>query len=250
MRPFIARWARQAGLVVVFSASSGAVAVAAPAWPSATLAAADVTDDEVSASNEKVRMAFGALAAMWTADFKELGARFVTPGLLRYRGTVRTACGVMPANNAMYCPGMNAVFFDEIFVARQSKAAARQLGTDGDMVAVGIIAHEMGHAVAMQLGAESGVPYENEARADCLAGAFTQRSARDGSLERGDLEEAFFGMAAAGDPTPQLTGVRRYDDRIMLRASLMGHGTRDQRMANFEAGFDGGAGACLEEFRR
>jgi predicted metalloprotease len=249
MRPFIARWARQAGLAVVFSTSNTAVAVAAPTWSTPAAAVADVTDAEISASNQKVKMAFGALAAMWTADFEELGTRFATPALLRYRGTVRTACGTMPANNAMYCPTLNAVFFDEIFVARQAKVASRQLGTDGDMVAVGIIAHEVGHAVAMQLGADSGVPYENEATADCLAGAFTQRSARDGSLEKGDLEEAFFGMAAAGDPTPRLTGIRRYDDRIMRRAALLGHGTREQRMANFKAGFDGGAGACIEEFR-
>jgi hypothetical protein len=32
---------------------------------------------------------------------------------------------------------------------------------------------------------------------------FTQRSERNGSLERGDLDEAFHGLAAAGDRTPQ-----------------------------------------------
>ena len=69
----------------------------------------------------------------------------------------------------------------------------------------------MGHAVAMQLGYESPVAYENEAAADCLAGAFAKHADKSGSLEKGDVEEAFFGMAAAADPTPELTGNRRID---------------------------------------
>lgn len=70
------------------------------------------------------------------------------------------------------------------------------------------------------------IPFENEAAADCLAGAFTAHAGRDGSLESGDTEEAFFGLALAGDPPPRMTGDRRTDRRLRLRASLMGHGTR------------------------
>jgi predicted metalloprotease len=216
-------------------------AAATPVRPTA-----DVTAADVNASNAKVSAAYGALVEMWTADFKENGARFVAPHILRYRGNVATPCGVMPANNALYCAQMNTIYFDDIFVARMAKAAAENLGTDGDMAAVGIIAHEMGHAVAMQLGAMSRIPHENEATADCLAGAFTQHAQNDGSLEKGDLEEAFFGMAAAGDPTPEYTGNARVDRRIAIRAEYLGHGTRDQRLASFKAGFNGGPGACIE----
>jgi predicted metalloprotease len=247
MRASIARWARQAGLAVIVALTSCRTAagqvVDAPTTPN------DVTEADIEASNGKIKAGYGALVSMWSADFQQLGVRFAPPGLLRYRGAARTSCGIMPGNNAMYCPSRNAIYFDEVFVARQAKAAARALGTDGDMVAVGIIAHEMGHAVAIQLGETSPVPYENEATADCLAGAFTQQSKRDGTLEAGDLDEAFFGMAAAGDPTPQYTGNRRIDSRISLRAALLGHGTREQRQANFKAGFDGGPRACLLAFR-
>jgi len=211
----------------------------------ATVARADVSDAEIAASNQKVSQAYQALVAMWSERFAELGAHFVAPGLQAYRGEVRTACGIMHADNAAYCTARNAIYFDESFLARLAGAASRQLRTDGDMAAIGVIAHEMGHAVAVQLGADSRVPYENEATADCLARSFTQQSARDGSLEAGDLEEAFFGLAAAGDPTPQLTGNRRLDDRILVRASLMGHGTREQRLSNFRSGYDGGPGACV-----
>ena len=204
---------------------------------------------DVAASNAKVRMAYGSLVAMWSADFARHGERFTPPGLLSYRGAVRTSCGIMHADNAFYCANANAIYFDELFVARLADAAGEALGTDGDMAAVGVIAHEMGHAVAIQLGADSRIPYENEATADCLAGAFTQQSARDGALEPGDLDEAFFGLAAAGDPTPQLTGNQRVDRRILFRATLLGHGTRDQRLANFNAGYRGGGGACLSALR-
>ena len=243
----IARWVRHAGLAMLITASA-AFGAAEPAHSApATRAVPDVTAEDVVASNAKVAMAYNALVAMWSEDFQQLGARFAAPGLVRYRGGVRTACGIMGGDNAAYCTARNTIYFDEVFVARQAKEAARDLGTDGDMAAVGIIAHEMGHAVAMQLGADSPVPYYNEAAADCLAGAFTQRSARNGSLEPGDLDEAFHGLAAAGDPTPQLTGNRRIDARITQRAALLGHGTREQRLANFRAGYERGAGACLEE---
>jgi predicted metalloprotease len=261
MRSLFARSTRLAGLAAVVLASSAfarevppvparhaAPVVTTPAVTAPT-AAPTLTDIDVAASNAKVQMAYNSLVRMWSADFTRLGARFTPPGLLSYRGAVRTPCGVMSPDNAAYCTARNSIYFDELFVARLAGAAGRALGTDGDMAAVGVIAHEMGHAVAMQLGADSRIPYENEAAADCLAGAFTKQSGQDGSLERGDLDEAFFGLAAAGDPTPQLTGNRRIDDRILTRAALMGHGTREQRLANFNAGYRGGAGACLPELR-
>jgi predicted metalloprotease len=245
----LVRRARRAGLAL--AVALGAVAGTAAAQPRLVSSRVDapVTEQDVAASNGKIAAAYGALVDMWSADFRQLGVRFTPPALLRYRGTVRTACGIMSGNNAQYCPSRNAIYFDEVFVAEQAKAAARALGTDGDMVSVGIVAHEMGHAVAAQLNEWSDIPYENEATADCLAGAFAQQSQKDGLLEKGDLEEAFFGMAAAADPTPQLTGNRRIDRRIELRMALLGHGTRDQRMGNFKAGYDGGPGACLEAFR-
>ena len=248
MRIGIARWARLAGLAALVTASAafgGADPVHAAPITAPVVAPVDVTAEDVALSNEKVRQAYSALVAMWAEDFQERGTRFAPPRLVRYRGAMRTSCGVMSGNNAAYCTALNTIYYDDVFVARQALAAGRALGTDGDMAAVGIIAHEMGHAVAMQLGAGSPVPYHNEAAADCLAGAFTRRSAHDGSLEPGDLEEAFHGLAAAGDPTPRLTGNQRVDRRIVYRAALMGHGTRDQRLANFTAGYERGADVCL-----
>jgi predicted metalloprotease len=209
-----------------------------------------VTEADVAASNRKVEAAYGALIDMWTKDFKDMRRQFIAPRIANYRGNIRTMCGVMSANNAAYCAATNTIYFDEVFVAGQQKAAARKLGTDGDMAAVGIIAHEMGHAVATELGLSYRIPYENEATADCLAGVFTKVSKDDGSLEAGDLEEAFAGLEAAGDPQVELTGNSRIDSRRVARARLMGHGTSEQRMANFRAGYETGLSVCLPKGSR
>jgi len=228
--------------------TSLSLAVAAPAHATVVPPPAiEVTQQDVAASNQKVKMAHAALIAMWSADFAKLGQRFYAPDIVGYFGGARTACGIMRSSNAIYCPRDNTIYFDEVFVAGQAKNAALSLGTDGDMAAIGIIAHEMGHAVATQLGHVSRIPYENESTADCLAGAFARQAAKDGSIEKGDIDEAFFAMSNAGDPAPQLTGNRRADGWILTRAALAGHGTREQRMQNFKTGLDGGPPACMPE---
>ena len=209
-----------------------------------------VTQHDVDASNQKVAGAYSALVDMWTKDFQQIGARFNAPRLVRYTGSAMTACGVIRPNNAQYCSNANAIFYDEVFVAGMAKISSSQLGTDGDMTSVGIIAHEMGHAVAMELGYASRDSYRNESTADCLAGAFAKQAQRDGSLEKGDLEEAILGMQMAGDPEVQPTGNERYDRLIQARLSRQAHGTKEQRVQNFRTGFDGGEGACLDDFAR
>ena len=238
-----------AALLGVALLAPTSVALANPASIDPAGPRTEVTRRDVDASNEKVAMAYSALVDMWTKSFRDIGERFVPPRIMRYTGAVRSACGYIGANNAQYCPNSNTILYDEIFVAGMGKIAANALGTDGDMASVGIIAHEMGHAVAMQLGHASRNSYQNESTADCLAGAFAQQAGRDSSLEAGDIDEAFFGMSLAGDPTPQPTGNVRYDAMVQARLARQSHGTKEQRTENFRAGLDGGARACLREFR-
>jgi predicted metalloprotease len=207
-----------------------------------------VTRADVEWSNEKVALAYGALVDMWTKNFNQIGERFIAPRIMRYTGAARTACGVIRPNNAQYCSANNAIYYDEVFVAGMAKIASSELRTDGDMTGIGIIAHEVGHAVAMQLGHQSRNSYVNESTADCLAGAFAHQAQRDKSLEPGDVDEAIFGMSLAGDPEPRSTGNERYDAIIQARLARGAHGTKEQRVQNFRDGFDGGPGACLDEF--
>ncbi|HEX4681347.1 MAG TPA: neutral zinc metallopeptidase [Gemmatimonadaceae bacterium] len=207
-----------------------------------------VTTRDVEASNAKIASAYAALAGMWTKNFQQIGERFVVPRVARYRGAVDSPCGIIRPNNAEYCENNNTIYYDEIFAAGMAKRAAAALNTDGDMAAIGIIAHETGHAVAMQLGHFYRTSYDNEAVADCLAGAFAKQAEHDGELEAGDVDEALYGMSLAGDPTPEPTGNVRYDAMIHARLAREGHGTREQRVENFKTGFGGGPAACLDDF--
>ena len=221
-----------------------ATALAAAVRPAG--AAPDVTARDVAYFDQKAAAAHSALIDMWTDEFASLHRQFLAPRLAPYRnGYARTACGLMSPQNAEYCPNDNTIYFDDVFVAGQAKQAAQSLGTDGDMTAVAIIAHEMGHAVAMQLGYRARGSYENEAVADCLAGAFARHAQADGTLEAGDVQEAIYGMAAAGDPEIQLTGNVRRDARIARQYQRVAHGTPAQRVSNFRVGLNGGGGACL-----
>src|SRR4051812_5231256 len=71
--------------------------------------AVTVTAQDVEASNQKAGAAFSALASMWTRELDRVGASFVVPQLVRYRGAVRTGCGVMGPSNASYCYDNNTI---------------------------------------------------------------------------------------------------------------------------------------------
>jgi predicted metalloprotease len=204
-----------------------------------------ITVADVRAADEEAQAVYGALTAMWTAEFRAAGARFVAPRFARYRGNVRSECGIVPASNAAYCGENNTIYYDPVFLTVQAKVTGQALGTDGDMAAVGIIAHEMGHAVTAQLGRQHDSSYGMESEADCLAGAFARHAERDGSLEAGDLDEAFYAMAAAGDPELRSSGNRRVDARRAAMLERRRHGTREQRQANFRRGYAGGSNTCL-----
>jgi uncharacterized protein len=209
----------------------------------------ELTARDVQASNEKVAAAYSALMTMWTREFERFGTPFAPPRIVRYRGATRTSCGVMPPSNATYCFNNNTIYFDELFLAAQAKVTSYVTRTDGDMAAIGIIAHEVGHSVAFQLGQRSRTSYVNEAIADCLAGAFARQAEADGALEPGDLDEAFHAMASAGDPEFQSSGNRRVDARNAARLARLAHGTEEQRQLNFRTGLRGGGDACLSGFR-
>jgi predicted metalloprotease len=252
MNQLTSAWRRTTAAVLgalSLAVPGAALHAASPATDPGRVPEVEVTERDVTAANQKIAAAYSALVQMWTNEYRQIGERFVAPRIARYDHSILTACGVIRPENAEYCPNSNTIYYDEIFVAGMAKLAANALGTDGDMAAVGVIAHEMGHAVAMQLGYHSPDSYENESTADCLAGAFAKQSQHDGYLEAGDIDEAFFGMSLAGDPTLEPTGNRRIDAIRHARLERQSHGTKEQRMANFRTGLNGGAGACLEDFR-
>jgi predicted metalloprotease len=84
--------------------------------------------------------------------------------------------------------------------------------------------------------------------ADCLAGAFARQAREDGSLEPGDLDEAFAAMAAAADPELEPSGNARVDAQQAALLQRSAHGTREQRQLNFRNGLDRGSQGCFASF--
>src|SRR5678816_2900866 len=67
--------------------------------PASAPRSVELTERDVAASNAKVRAAYADLVAMWSGGFTRMNERFAAPHLLRYRGAVRSACGVMQPSN-------------------------------------------------------------------------------------------------------------------------------------------------------
>src|SRR5689334_17577138 len=80
--------------------ASTALAAPRPTDSTPNARAVELTEQDVAASNEKVRMAYADLATMWSNGFAQSNDRFAVPRLLRYRGAARSSCGIMQPNNA------------------------------------------------------------------------------------------------------------------------------------------------------
>ena len=151
-----------------------------------------------------------------------------------YRGGVDTGCGsATSAVGPFYCPRDQRVYLDLSFYSDMTG----QLGAKGgDFAWAYVIAHEMGHHVQQQLGAQPRPRNERrdrsrrELQADCYAGVWASHVDSSGDLEQGDVAEALDAATSVGD------------DRLQKRATgsinpdSFTHGTSAQRVAAFERG--------------
>lgn len=147
-------------------------------------------------------------------------------------------CGgdVAPPSNASFCgnvvSGTGWLAWDMEFF--------RTYGGIGDGVFYVTVAHEFGHAAQTRFrhdGEGAAVPSDVgpavELQADCLAGATLAKAADDGHvrLESGDLDEIASFLARLSD-------------------NVGSHGTADQRVDSFRAGYDGDIESCLLQRQR
>jgi len=183
--------------------------------------------------HRKVDMATKYFEKVWSQIFANRGARYSTPKIISYTGSVSTGCGVLGSNHAFYCGADKNIYYDAVFFAGMMKAAGDYLSTDGDYAPIVILAHEWGHAVQAQLDSASFIGLFRENMADCLAGAITQQAAFDRYLDRGDLEEARYALVRGGD-APGKTWIFDKD----------AHGSAATRVGEFNKGYQGGVRAC------
>ena len=188
----------------------------------------DANDGCPGTLDDLLNIAASDLNSFWEAQFK--GQRVLYEPPLRFEGYTRpieTGCGESARNNAFYCSADHAIYYDKDFLQTE-------LDDNGDFEPVMIIAHEWGHLIQETVGelqSSQVLPIELELQADCLAGAWAADADRRGLLEQGDLEEAMTALVKAGDPS---------DEPFAPDA----HGTANERMDAFRAGFDRGVPGC------
>ena len=121
-----------------------------------------------------------------------------------------------------------------------------------------MIAHEIGHHVQNLLGVMKDVDLsrqENpdqandlsvrlELQADCLAGVWAHSAyTQPDLLETGDLDEALNAAAAVGDDRIQKQSGHE------VNPDTFTHGSGEQRVKWFKAGFDGGDATACDTFK-
>jgi len=138
------------------------------------------------------------------------------------------------AGNAYYDPSCDLIVYD--------RALLEELSTDyGRFLGPVVMAHEFGHAMQGRFGfASSGRSIQDETQADCFAGAWTGW-VREGKAQHLSLR------------TPELDDVIR--GFLLLRDDVgsdpndsQAHGSYFDRVSAFYEGFDGGVGACRDDF--
>ena len=201
-------------------------------------------DDEDS---RFIRKVLATTEDVWKDVFRRNGSQYREPTLVLFTQQVQSACGVAGASvGPFYCPSDEKVYIDLSFYDElQSRFRA-----PGDFAQGYVIAHEVGHHVQNLLGTSDKVTQLQrrarseaqvndlsvrlELQADCYAGIWGFYAKQRNMLDPGDLEEALGAASAIGDDRLQ-----RETQGYVVPDSFT-HGSSEQRMRWFRAGFDTG----------
>lgn len=181
----------------------------------------------------------------WTRIFASSGDTYQPATLTLFTDAVRSGCGFAQAGmGPFYCPADQKVYIDLRFY----QELRNRFGAPGDFAQAYVIAHEIGHHVQNLLGISRQVRQAQqedpgranelsvalELQADCLAGLWGHSTSQRNLLEEGDIEEALGAAAAVGDDRVQSQGSGE------VRPETWTHGSSEQRMRWFRAGYDTG----------
>ncbi len=190
----------------------------------------------------------------WNRMLPQLGHQYREPRLVLFGNAVQSACGYNSAAvGPFYCPADQKVYVDLAFF----DTLERRFGAPGDFAQAYVLAHEVGHHVQNQLGiaprvhemqrrvgrAEANeLSVRLELQADCLAGVWGNAAARDGILERGDIEEGLRAAAAIGDDM-----IQKRSQGYTVPESWT-HGSAEQRVGWLRRGLESGDPSSCETF--
>ena len=201
-------------------------------------------DDEMARFVSKV---LASTEDTWREIFRTSGKEYQDPKLVLFSGSTPTACGTgQSAMGPFYCPGDHKVYIDLSFY-RDLKT---RFHAPGEFAQAYVIAHEVGHHVQNLLGISGKVEAQRrrvseaegnalsvrlELQADCFAGVWGKHAdSMKKILQPGELEQALTAAAAIGDDRLQ------QQSRGRIVPESFTHGSSEQRVRWFRAGFDSG----------
>jgi hypothetical protein len=196
-----------------------------------------------------------SLDAYWSAESRQLGITYTTPGFVLFTGSTDTGCGQASASTGpFYCPPDRSIFLDTAFY---DDLQSRYGSSGGPLAQMYVVAHEWGHHVQQLQGAfastdRSGTGASSgsvrvELQADCYAGAWVGDAANtkdaDGEtffepVTRAEIDDALSAASAVGDDSIQQRSSGRVDPDSFT------HGTSEQRQDWFLRGYQRGATSC------
>ncbi len=185
--------------------------------------------------------------ALWTSIFEQKGSSYERPTIVLFDNSVSSACGsASSATGPFYCPTDKKIYLDLTF----QEELKNRFGAGGDFPMAYVIAHEIGHHVQNLLGIEESFRARQsrvstseknrlsvlvELQADCFAGLWAKHTQQTKNvLEAGDIEEALGAASAVGDDKLQKAS------RGEVVPDSFTHGSSEQRMRAFQAGFSKG----------
>jgi predicted metalloprotease len=191
----------------------------------------------------------------WAELLPQVGERYRDARLVLFRDAVESACGYAEAaTGPFYCPPDERVYIDLGFFGDLSQ----RFGAPGDFAQAYVLSHEIGHHVQNLLGISGQVQsamqgggrvandlsVRLELQADCFAGIWGHRAARQGLLEPGDVEEGLAAAAAVGDDRIQRMATGRVSPESWT------HGSSEQRASWFRRGLASGRVQDCDTFGR
>jgi len=198
----------------------------------------------------------GSTEKTWSDIFAAHGKQYVDPKLDLFNGGVNTACGAAStAVGPFYCPGDQKVYLDVAFF----QELENRFHASGDFARAYVIAHEVGHHVQNLIGVfdqveqarrrgarmegADGLSVRQELQADCFAGVWANHSQqRLQWLQPGDIESALNAASKIGDDALQ----QQAQGRVVPDSFT--HGTSEQRVKWFRAGFESGEMSSCNTF--
>jgi predicted metalloprotease len=227
-----------------------------PTAPDSALEECTTGQDANERIDCRMKGAAASLEDYWLVAGPQVGLDYVGPqDLILFSQSVATGCGnASSATGPFYCPPDQTIYIDTSFYDQLEQQFGAESGPLAEMY---VVAHEWGHHVQNLAGVLESTrdgqtgPTSNavrvELQADCFAGAWAGAASNTEDPEgvpflqpitREQYTEALSAAAAVGDDRIQET------TQGQVTPHQFTHGTSEQRVRWFEAGYEQGVGVC------